>query len=266
MTEQGSVEAQETGEKATVDLNAGFVDEPALEAEEESTEDGEGEKPDEDANDQGADKELDESKIDVSVDPKDAEIASLRSMNRSMKRSLDEVRAKQATHDKALQDNDLLTAEEGDAKDDGAANTQYLGNLLAVMEMNPKYEDVNAVVTQDNVDKLLAGLASAHIAEHGGELVDVITELEEYVWSQSNPYKLLYDKIRPALAPAPKSAEEKEQRTPAASAPSLASLPAGAPANAGGWSMTKIDGMSEEQLTKVPADVYNKYMAGQLPE
>ena len=46
---------------------------------------------------------------------------------------------------------------------------------------------------------------------------------------------------------------------------SLQDLPGGGSKDGGGWTTAKIDAMDESDLVKVPAEIYSKYMRGELP-
>jgi NACalpha-BTF3-like transcription factor len=267
MAEEVGSTVQESGQDTGKEVLSLFQEEPELETGEETTEEAgqKGEGTEEIGEAEGEGEGEKQGEEEVTPDPRDAEIAALRSMTRSMKKALDTLKKDQEVHRKSLKDNDLLPEADETPAVDVQAKQQHFEQILAVMEVNPKYEDVHSVVTQANVDSLLENLALQHIKEHGGDLADTISQLEDYVWTQPNPYKLLYEKIKPTLQkPAAASTQEgQKKKTIPPVATSLAALPASQPGT-GGWTAAKIDGMNETELDKVPADVYAKYMAGEL--
>lgn len=154
----------------------------------------------------------------------------------------------------------------------GEARESEITTLLEVMELNPKYEDVKAVCTRDNFDDILAMAAVDVAAQHGISEVAATLLLEREVWAQTNPYKYMYDLVKSyhpkyADAATTKAVEQAGSgRAPkAVEAPvSVSGIAGGDSGIASGWTSSKIDALPETELSKVPVDIYEKYLQGTL--
>lgn len=144
-----------------------------------------------------------------------------------------------------------------------------IAQLLEVMELNPKYEDVKVVCTRANFDDIL-GIAAGVIAEeHGMSEAMATLMLEREVWSQPNPYKYMYDLIKEYhTAYAGKqelpAAQVARSRTAVEAPVSISGIAGGDSGIPGGWTASKIDALPETELSKVPVDIYEKYLRGNL--
>jgi hypothetical protein len=196
-------------------------------------------------------------------------------------------RQRKADHD-ALEDNEELkdvepsTIEQHQAKLNEIAQTRgdIISDMLELMLVNPKYADVETVCTKSNLDETIETLAQNEVSKNGGDLVETMMGLEVDIWSQKNPYRYMYSLIKdvhPQFAGKETGTEiktgdkqdtsggKKTGKAPAKAPLSAADLSRGGGGkNLGEWTADKIDNLSEMELNKVPADVYEKYLRGDL--
>jgi len=201
---------------------------------------------------------------DEPEDNRDQEILELRQTVRTQKKDyvslqtqLDKVNQILSTAN--LVDEETLANQE-ETKNIFTARQDVLDNLLEVMKVNPEYKDVEEVVSQSNFDDVIEIMAKAYIEKHGGNLGEVIPLVETEVWNRKNPYSFMYKEIKnnhPSYKKGPATA-------PIIPPGSLANIPGGDDKNSAGWTAKKIDELSEEELSKVPSEVYTRYMQGQL--
>lgn len=163
-----------------------------------------------------------------------------------------------------------------------------LAEMVELMSLNPKYEDVETVCTRERFDDLFE-MAAAHEAKTNGvDPVEAAMELELKVWQMTNPYRYMYDMIKSyhpdfvKAAPAdnkatpkptdktdvkgepPSDAAKARGNEPKPSPTSAYDIPGGGSKAHGGWTAERIDEMPEEDLHKVPEDVYESYLRGEL--
>jgi len=202
------------------------------------------------------------------------EVSQLRIILREQNKRLRELQQQIDKSTKSLTEKGLI--EEPD--EDEVAETQKIESLRAIqletiletMRINPKFEDVDSVVTQSRFDDMVEGFAFAHSQQNGGKAEDYIDAVAAKIWSMPNPYRFMYEKIKQhhpdfkeveakAETPAPAKSEPKPKTAP----PSVSNLPSSV-SESGGWTAARIDGMAEEELSKVPRDIYQKYLSGEL--
>lgn len=141
-----------------------------------------------------------------------------------------------------------------------------LETYLENMRLSNKYGDVDAVVTQARADDMIEIMARDYAAKNKTPLADAITEVQNFVWFQTkNSYRFLYDAIKKAHPDFVKKDDADGKKAP----PSLANVPGGDGGKGGGvkdgqWTAEQIDNLPEDQLDKVPAEIYAKYMRGEL--
>lgn len=222
----------------------------------------------------------------------DEEVRELREITRAQKAELDKVTKEYERLTKILKDKGLIDEDDEKAKQEQEqfAKVNYekrlsaLSDILEVMKVNPKYEDVDDVVSQRHFDDMVAALTKYYVSQQGGNPQQVSIEIEREIWSLANPYKYMYEMIKkyhPEYAtqkedPKKKEEEDKGKESVAKEkveatvkefkeqAMSLQDLPGGSGKDGGGWTSAKIDGMDEEELSKVPKDIYEKYLKGTL--
>jgi len=142
--------------------------------------------------------------------------------------------------------------------------------LLETMEQSPKYADVKEVCSRANFDDLFEAIASQIVEEKGGDINEVLLEVEFNTWNRANPYSYMYDLIKkyhPTYAKketvATPEGDKGKKKEPANAPGSIAGLGGDSDLKSG-WTKAKIDALPEEELDTVPADIYDKYMKGEL--
>ena len=220
---------------------------------------------------QPEEKEEEEPAADTSQD----EITQLRALLRKQNQELRKLKSQSEKTQRSLKEQGVLeepTEEEAaEIQRANAAKMAQLENILEVMRLNPKYEDVDSVVTQNRFDDMVEGFAGVIAKEQGGSPDNYIDAVNQKIWSMPNPYRFMYEKIKenhPDFAqkeeekeePAPKKAPKPSTKTPT----SVSNFAAGDSDTAKGWTAARIDALPEEELSKVPRDVYEKYLQGIL--
>ena len=223
--------------------------------------------------------------VEEPVAPKDKtgdadEVSQLRIILREQNRRLREMQQQLEKSNKSLAEKGLIEEpDEEEAAEAQKADTIraiQLETLLETMRINPKFEDVDEVVTQSRFDDMVEGFAFAQSQKNGGTAEDYIDAVAAKIWSMPNPYRFMYEKIK-QYHPDFKKPEVKDEtpatahsQTPAKSEPkpktappSVSNLPSSV-SESGGWTAARIDGMAEEELSKVPKDIYQKYLSGEL--
>lgn len=147
--------------------------------------------------------------------------------------------------------------------------------MLDTMEMNPKFQDVRTVCTQARVDDLTEAMAQHIASRDNRDPVEVQLQIEYDIWSKPQPFKYLYDTIKqyhpdfakpeqkPATTETPVPGGGRVPK-PAKAPTSVMDVGGGSKEGSTGWTSKRIDEIPEDDLHKVPADVYQKYLAGQL--
>lgn len=202
------------------------------------------------------------------------EVSQLRIILREQNKRLRDLQQQIDKSNKSLTEKGLID----EPDEDEVAETQkadsiraiQLETILETMRINPKFEDVDTVVTQSRFDDMIEGFAFAHSQQNGGKAEDYIDAVAAKIWSMPNPYRFMYEKIKQhhpdfkeveakAETPAPAKSEPKPKTAP----PSVSNLPSSV-SESGGWTAARIDGMAEEELSKVPREIYQKYLSGEL--
>lgn len=220
-----------------------------------------------------------EAKVDEEVKEgevsKEDEVAFLRQIARDQKRKLDLLASQVADATKKLEEAQIITPEEVEQRKEqeraAGQRMEQLENFLEVMRVSPAFEDVDDVCSQSRVDDLVSALAKAYLKDNPAvSLEDAEKGISSEIWSMRNPYRFLYKNIKQYHPDFIKKEEEKivEKAAKKLSAEkiagSLQNAPGGASGDVGGWTSAKIDSLSEEELGKVPKDVYMDYMRGIL--
>jgi hypothetical protein len=226
-------------------------------------------------------------------DEKEEEIRTLRQIARDQKREIDKITKALEETNKVLKDAQIISPEDVDKKrelDEFAARRQeQLEDLLEVMKVNPKFEDVDEVVSQEHFDDMVEAMGRAIIAKEGGKLDDVVKNIEAEVWAMKNPYKFMYENIKryhPDYKAAPAKGDgdgkvadekksedksekkeekkvEKKEMTLEKVASSIQDIGGGS-SGTGGWTAARIDDLEETELDQVPKDIYDKYLRNEL--
>lgn len=213
----------------------------------------------------------------VKPEPKSAsdEVVALRALLRQQNQKLRELeRASQKTQKELVEKGvvDEPDAEEVQRQQESSAlRASQLEVMLEVMRLNPKFEDVDSVVTQSRFDDMVEGFAYALSQQQGGKPEDLLDEVQQRIWAMPNPYRFMYEKIKEHHPDYAKPAEEKpaqpapaQERKPVQTPTTVSKLSAGDADTQSGWTSARIDAMAEEELGKVPRDIYEKYLSGEL--
>ena len=207
--------------------------------------------------------------------PTDAELLAnqisenqeLRTLLRDGKRSMDALTERVTSSEAALEKAGLVTEEEKQAVADQqttfVARQKELDTILEMTRLNSKYEDVDSVVSQGNFDAAIDSMAAEYAAKNGVSVNEAVGAVEGWVWSLTNPYRFMYDKIK-EIHPSFKG-KEKAGGAPAEAPGSVQGVHGGAGSgDLTGWTAAKIDGLPEDALASVPKDVYAKYLRNEL--
>lgn len=153
-------------------------------------------------------------------------------------------------------------------KRDDIIETQY-----EVLLESKSYSDIKEVCSKRHIADVSDALTNHIVEKDGIDYHHASLEVEKFLWSQKNPYKYLYGLIKeyhPIYAgkgedqdKSTSSAKAKEGKKDSKAPDSIAKVP-GSKGDSGGWTSARIDAMSELELSKVPKDIYEKYLANEL--
>jgi len=216
-----------------------------------------------------------EPSVEELLAQRDAEVRELRALLREQKREMTELRMQMQGTSKALKEAGVLDEGEEDEEQkrllqrQEALRAQQLETMLEMMRLNPKYEDVDEVVSQEHFDDMVEAMAEVYAERTGVSKGEAVMAVEDWIWSQPNPYKLMYTQIKqyhPDYAKQDKGSGPKgrEPKEPAKAPSSIQGMAGGGGADAAGWTAAKIDALPEDELDKVPRDVYALYLQGKL--
>ena len=142
--------------------------------------------------------------------------------------------------------------------------------LATQMAETKQYADIADVCSRHNMDDVIEAAANALVEQNGGDINELVLELEASIWSKQNPYKYLYDLVK-TYHPKYQKADDgktsdKGKKSTEKTASSIQDMGGTGDSSSGkgGWTADKIDAMPEDELGKVPADIYDKYLAGEL--
>jgi len=160
----------------------------------------------------------------------------------------------------------------------GQQRSEQLITLVETMAVNPKYEDVKEVCSRSNLNDLVDAMAAKLATDHGIDPVVAALKVETAIWRQPNPYAWMYETIKanhPKYAKATSTPATKEAVAPTAETKPRLPTPAEAPpsvlplgptdtSQGTGWTASKLDAMDELELIKVPSNIRQQYLTGQL--
>lgn len=170
---------------------------------------------------------------------------------------------------------------EADLKELGQTNAAQYEMLLDMMSDTQKYADVNEVCSDAHFADIVHAVATQISEDQGIDYNEAALKTEIHIWSQPNPYKYMYGLIKEHH---PDYTSEKgtpgegdtgkdegkgkpdagdKGKIPPKTPKSIASVE-GSHDTSSGWTSKRIDDMDEDELDKVPPDIYDKYMAGEL--
>lgn len=197
-----------------------------------------------------------------------SENQELRTLLRDGKRDMAALTERMNVSDAALEKAGLISEEDKQAAADQQAELTVrkaeLETMLEVTRLNPKFEDVDTVVSQTNFDYTIELMASNYAAKHGTSADAAVEAVEGWVWAMTNPYRFMYDQIK-KIHPSYTGKEGGAGKLPPESPGSIQDVHGGAgDADLSGWTTAKIDALPEDELQSVPRDVYTKYLRNEL--
>ena len=206
-------------------------------------------------------KDVDDSK--ALLDARDHEIQELRSLLRENRQEINGLHETVNGSIQAMDKAGIIPEEDKEAtKQEEALVAQReheLDILLEMTRLNPKFEDVDTVVSQGNFDKAVDVLAKDYSRINAVPMNDAVQAVEGWVWSKTNPYTYMYNYIKKMDASSGTPGKVKPAKAPG----SIENLSGGS--NEGGsWTAAKIDNLPEDQLSKVPKDIYDSYLKNEL--
>jgi len=163
---------------------------------------------------------------------------------------------------------EVLQAEIGEIVTERGGMIDLMADSMRGMD---KYSDLDSVCSRANLDDIIEVIAKELESSEGADFNSAVLEIEKGIWSMSNPYKYIYDVVKefhPTYAGKETETgkgKEKETRSATAVKTMQSTQDGSSDGNSkGGWTVARIDNLSEEDLNSVPADVYKKYMRGEL--
>ena len=162
---------------------------------------------------------------------------------------------------------------------------ETFGEMVELMSLNPKFEDVKEVCSRQNLDDILEAAAEGKVQQEGGDITTAQLAVEVSIWRKSNPYKYMYEVIKkyhPKYAETDDTTdkdkddkskvkgdppdEKAKSRSKELTKTATSALDFGSSdnKNLGEWTAERIDKMDESELHKVPVDIYEMYMSGKL--
>ena len=220
-------------------------------------------------------KKKEDAAVAAKETPTDAELLKLqisenqelRTLLRDGKRSVDALTDRVTNSEAALEKAGLVTEEEKKAAADQQATftvrQKELDTILEMTRLNPKYEDVDSVVSQGNFDAAIDTMAVEYATKNGVSVNEAVVAVEGWVWSMTNPYRFMYEKIKEVH---PSFKGKVQGKEPPVDAPGSVQGVHGGTGSGDltGWTAAKIDGLPEDKLDTVPKDVYAKYLRNEL--
>jgi hypothetical protein len=196
-----------------------------------------------------------------------SENQELRTLLRDGKRSVDALTDRVTTSEAALEKAGLVTEEEKKAVADQQATfdtrQKELATILEMTRLSSKFEDVDSVVSQGNFDATVDLMAVEYAQKNGVSKDEAVAAVEGWVWSLTNPYRFMYEKIKETHPSFKGTGKGKE--APVEAPGSVQGVHGGiGSGDLTGWTAAKIDGLPEDELASVPKDVYAKYLRNEL--
>jgi hypothetical protein len=259
--------------------------------------DGEGAGTGEDKGDDGDTGGKDEKADDLSeLESLRAQNAALADQLREMRRDLRSLRKGAQAPAKDGEEGDDLDEEEAAAAKEQAATVQHIQELRyseletfqEMMRLNPQFTDYDSVVNKQNVEEFMDAVAGALAKKDSLRFDEALERVEEFIWSKKNPWRYLYDQLKPKggekdgdkgkgegkegekkddgdTEAAKKLLSDRKKKTAeeANKAPSTVADQTGAVVS-DKFTSASLDEMSEDELNEVPQKVLDAWMAGKL--
>jgi hypothetical protein len=205
--------------------------------------------------------------------PPHASLAELESGMRSLQAEISKLSDSLSERDRVLRENGLLEEvdpEELDRQQKAVAlQENFLNNLYQVMSVNPNFPGFEEVLSVENQNAIIRDYGRAFASENGVSQTEAEQAVYRGIMAQPNPLLWYYEKITANYYESPKAEEtvKKEVKTQTASIapPSLGNASASLEVSGNNsWTMKRLDAMSESQLSQVPEEIRDKYLAGNL--
>lgn len=208
-------------------------------------------------------------------DLRDREIRELRQMLRESKIQMAAMREKVSGLDKKFSGEGEESEVQGNIEKlqqqiavIAATKAPVLDVLVETMGLSPKYPDIEGVCSRAHFDDIFEMVARAEAQRSGKPFEEALLEAELSVWKMANPYKYMYNIIKtyhPDYAKkTPAAPTVQDTRRPVVAPSSVSNVGGGTGGGSGGWTAARIDAMDVSELDSVPADIYQKYLLGQL--
>lgn len=200
---------------------------------------------------------------------RESENKELRVLLRDGKRATDELTRRIEASEAALDKAGLVTEEEKQAAAEQQAGfdtrKRELDNILEATRLSRKYDDVDTVVSQANFDSTVDIMAGEYAVQNGVSQGVAVEAVEGWVWSLTNPYRFMYEKIKETHPSYSKVKEDGKGKLPPNAPGSIQDIHGGAgDTTLTGWTAARIDGLPEDKLDTVPKDIYAKYLRNEL--
>ena len=215
---------------------------------------------------EGASKSQEPEDIKALLEARDQEIQQLRQLLRENRQEINGLQQTVQGSITALDKAGLIPEEDKAATQNEdalvAQREHELDMILEMTRLNPKYEDVDTVVNQKNFDDAVEKMAEEYARTNAVNGREAAQTVEAWVWSKANPYRFMYDYIKKNVL-GTQTPASKGKAKPADAPGSLQNVGSGGSVDAG-WTAAKIDALPEDQLSKVPRDLYEMYLRNEL--
>jgi hypothetical protein len=133
--------------------------------------------------------------------------------------------------------------------------------LVEAMEAKPEYADIRQVCSREHFDDIFEEVGKAVAIKEGIDPTVAALALEAEIWQMDNPYKYMYEIIKEHHPTYAKEESEKEEPEKKKAAEPEKKEPEPAPT-----SIASVGGSdaAEDELDKVPNEVYQQYLRGEL--
>lgn len=168
----------------------------------------------------------------------------------------------------------------------GSERSAVFAEMVEMMELNPKFEDVREVCTKENFNDIFEMVAKVRVDNGQEPNLDLaILRVKNEIWHMPNPYRYMHGVIKefhPDYAGKTAKQEEKKEETKetkettkktaeeivrekkAVTAPSSVAGLGGGSTDKAEWTAERIDALSETKLSTVPREIYAAYLRGEL--
>lgn len=208
------------------------------------------------------------------------EVSELKERNTTLDQSLRNMENKFNKYDKVLREANLLEEVDEDQQREidraVAGRKVFLDQMWETMAMNPKYEDIDQVVTSHNKQLVISAYAEQVVEDDPS--IDMSTAeiaVKQSIEELTNPHKFYYEQIKvieSGSGEEGKKEEKKEEISKKAAelkeTPGSVNNMGGASKGAGNWTMSKLDDMEEEDMidADIPEAIIKQWKEGTLPK